>query len=94
MSQLGRAFQVIEALSGHAADGRRLRDVAQAVQQSAPTTLRDLQALEALGFAQRIPGREDCWRLTPRLVRIAVAHQQELARMQHRLDELNRSYGG
>lgn len=90
---VSRALAVIEALAGHAADGRRLREVADVVRQSAPTTLRDLQALEALGVSQRIPGREDCWRLTPRLVRIAVAHQHELARLQAKLDELTRNYG-
>lgn len=90
---VSRALAVIEAIAGFTADGRRLRDVADVVRQSAPTTLRDLQTLESLGIAQRIPGREDCWRLTPRLVRIAIAHQHELARLQQKLDELERNYG-
>lgn len=87
-----RAWKVIEALAGHTVDGRRLKDVAATVEQSSGTTLRDLQVLEDLGLTQRIPGRDDCWRLAPRIVQIAHAHHHELARLQSRLDEIAARY--
>jgi DNA-binding IclR family transcriptional regulator len=89
---LARAWAVIQALAGHAFDGRRLKDVAEAVKQSPPTTLRDLEALEDIGLAERLPGRPDNWRLTARLVQLAFAHQHEIARLRERLDATDRSY--
>lgn len=87
-----RAWRVIEALTGHAADGRRLTDISTAVESIPSTTLRDLQDLEQLGLVSRVPGRDDAWRLTPRIVRVAVGTQQELGRLQQRLDDINRNY--
>lgn len=89
-----RAFRVVEALAGHAAAGRRLAEVAAVVEAIPSTTLRDLQDLEQIGMVQRVPGRDDCWRLTPRIVRIAVATQHELARLRDRLEEIERNYLG
>lgn len=89
---LTRAWAVIQALSGHAFEGRRLKDVAEAVQQSPPTTLRDLEALEDIGLAERMPGRPDCWRLSPRLVQLAHAHQAQMARLRERLDAFDHTY--
>lgn len=89
---VARTLAVIEALAGHSFDGRRLKDVMDAVRQSGPTTLKDLQALESLGYAQRIPGRDDRWRLAPRLVRLAHAHQAEMARLRQRVDDTDHNY--
>ena len=89
---LVRAWDLIQALSGHAFDGRRLKDIADAVKQSASLTLRDLEALEHIGIAERLPGRNDNWRLTARLVQLAHAHQHEMARLRERLDATDRSY--
>lgn len=89
-----RALAVLEALAGHSTDGRRLGEVAADVKSIPSTALRDLQDLEDLGYVQRVPGRDDCWRLTPRLVRIAVATQHELARIKQRLEDIERNYLG
>lgn len=89
---LTRAWRVIQALSGHSLSGVRLGEVAGVVQQSSPTTLRDLQALESLGLAERLADKPDRWRLTPRLVQLALAHQRELAREEQRLDEFRNRY--
>lgn len=89
---VARAFALVEALAGHTVDGRRLKHVAEVTRQSGSTTLRDLQVLEGLGIAQRIPGRDDCWRLAPRIVQISHAHHNELARLQTRLDEIAQRY--
>jgi DNA-binding IclR family transcriptional regulator len=89
---LSRAWSLMQALAGHAFEGRRLKELADTVQQSAPTTLRDLEALEHIGLAERIPGRPDNWRLTARIVQLAHAHQHEMARLRDRLEGLDRSY--
>jgi DNA-binding IclR family transcriptional regulator len=91
---LARAFGVLESLAGHASEGRRLGDIAKAVGSIPSTALRDLQELEQVGMVQRIPGREDCWRMTPRIVRFAVATQHELARLRQRLEDIEASYLG
>jgi DNA-binding IclR family transcriptional regulator len=87
-----RVLQLIRALQGRCYQGLRLRDIAAAVEQAAPTTLRDLQAMEAEGFAERIPGRDDCWRLGPALVRIAHAHTDEVARLRQQVDDHDQRY--
>lgn len=91
-ANLTRAKAVIEALAGQNFDGLRNQQVADAVRQSAPTTLRDLQALEAIGWAERIPGKDERWRLSPRLIQLAIAHQHETARLSQRLDDFTNRY--
>lgn len=91
-ANLERAKAVIEALAGHNFDGLRNQQVAEAVQQSPPTTLRDLQALEALGWAERIPSKDERWRLSPRLVQLAIAHHAETARIAQRVDDFTNRY--
>lgn len=89
---LVRFKRVIEALSGHSFDGLRNKQVAEIVGQSAPTTFRDLRALEAVGWVERIPGQEEHWRLSPRLVQIAIAHHAERARLDQRVSDFNNRY--
>lgn len=89
---VARAKAVIEALAGHNFDGLRNQQIASLVQQPAHTTLRDLQALESLGWAERIPGKDERWRLSPRLIQLAIAHQNELARLSQKLDDFTNRY--
>jgi DNA-binding IclR family transcriptional regulator len=89
---LSRAKAVIEALAGNNYDGLRNQQVADAVGQSAPTTLRDLQSLETIGWAERIPGKDERWRLSPRLIQLAIAHQSEVAREEQRLGDFENRY--
>jgi DNA-binding IclR family transcriptional regulator len=89
---LTRSWALIDALSGHAFEGLRLMQLATATGASASTTLRDLQALESLGRAERVPGKDDRWRLSPRVVQIAIAHQHELSRLNQRVDEFAQRY--
>lgn len=91
-ANLARSWAVVEALAGHSRQGLRLGQVAEAVRQSSPTTLRDLQALEALGYASRIPGKDDRWHLTPRLIQLAIAHNAEVAREERQLDDFRNRY--
>lgn len=89
---LARTLTLIEALAGNVIEGMRLSPLAMKVGESASVTLRDLQALESLGYAERIPGRSDCWRLTSRICRIATAHRDEMSRQRARLDDIDRNY--
>lgn len=89
---LARAKAVIEALAGNNFSGLRNQQIAEAVRQSAPTTLRDLQALEAIGWAERHPADKDCWRLSPRLMQLALAHHAELDRLTQRVDDFTQRY--
>lgn len=91
-ANLARSWSVIEALAGHSYEGLRLTQVAGAVQQPLPTTLRDLQALESLGRVERIPGKDGCWRLSPRVIQLAIAHQHELARLSQRVVDFTNRY--
>lgn len=91
-ANLERAKAVIEALAGHNFDGLRNQQVAEAVRQSPPTTLRDLQSLEAIGWAERIPGKDERWRLSPRLIQLAIAHESEVMREEQRLGDFRIRY--
>lgn len=87
-----RAVGLIFALQGQSFDGLRLAQLCTALGTTTSSTLRDLQALEALGITERIPGRDERWRLSPRLVQIAIAHQNELARLNARVSEFEQRY--
>lgn len=87
-----RALRLIFALQGHAFDGLRLKQLAEGIGAAPSTVLRDLEVLADEGIAERIPGRDEYWRLSPRLVQVARAHEQELARLRQRLDETEQRY--
>ena len=87
-----RAFALVFALQGHVVEGVRLKQLADATRSTPSTTLRDLRTLADLGIAERIPGREECWRLSPRLIQLSRAHEQELLRLRARLDEMEQRY--
>ena len=87
-----RAFRLVFALQGHAYEGLRLKQISELVRQSSPTTLRDLDGLLEAGIVERVPDRADCWRLAPRLVQVAIAHQNELARVTKRVEDFTQRY--
>lgn len=87
-----RAIALIFALQGHSFDGLRLQQLAQALKATPSTALRDLEVLADEGIAERIPGREEFWRLSPRLIQVARAHEQDMARVRSRLDETEQRY--
>ncbi|HSX60243.1 MAG TPA: hypothetical protein VLF18_08600 [Tahibacter sp.] len=87
-----RMLGLIWILQGNTFHGLRLKAIADVTKQLPGTTLRDLEVLAEEGIAERIPGRDDYWRLTPRLVQLAVAHQHEMAAVQARLDETIQRY--
>lgn len=87
-----RAIRALFALQGHAFDGVRLKEIALAVEASPSTTLRTLETMQDEGIAERIPGKDEFWRLSPRVIQLARAHEQELVRLQERLAEIEQRY--
>ena len=87
-----RALHIVFALQGHSFEGLRLKQIADAIGAPSPTVLRDLGVLLDEGIVERIAGREELWRLSPRLVQVAVAHQTEMHRLQQRLAEFSNRY--
>lgn len=87
-----RAVALLFALQGHAFEGLRLKQIAERVGQPEPKTLRDLEVLADEGVVERLPARAEFWRLTPRLVQVAIAHQDEVARLRQRTADFEQTY--
>jgi DNA-binding IclR family transcriptional regulator len=80
------------ALAGHSKTGLRLRQVAEAVGESDSTTLRNLQRMEIDGLVEQNPLAQGHWRLAPRVVQIAIAHSNEVAREERALSDFKNRY--
>jgi DNA-binding IclR family transcriptional regulator len=87
-----RGFRLLFILQGFAFAGLRLKQIAEALQESPCTALRDLSIMAEEGIVERIPGAEECWRLSPKLAQIAVAHYEEMQRVEQRVAEINQRY--
>lgn len=87
-----RSLKLIFILQGRSFQGLRLKQLSEAVDSTPSTTLRDLEIMADEGVVERIVGREDYWRLSPRLVQVAHAHADELARLNNSLSEFNQRY--
>lgn len=87
-----RPIRLLFLLQGHVANGLRLRQLAEALDTTPSTTLRDLQMLEDEGVAERVPGRGEYWRLTPRMVQLSRAHDVEMTSHFQRITELSQRY--
>lgn len=87
-----RAFKIVWLLQGHSFDGIRLKAICDHLKVSPSIALRDLETMADEGLVERIPGREECWRLTPKLIQLARAHDQEVSRLRARVDELDQRY--
>ena len=87
-----RAFRLLFVMQGHAFDGLRLKQISEAMGESPCTTHRDLSIMADEGIAERIPGAEECWRLSPKIAQVAVAHYEEMQRVEQRVTEINQRY--
>ena len=85
-----RLLKVIEALSGHEVFGVRLKEVALAVKASDPTVLRDLQTLEASGWAKQ--DEDGKWRLGQKPVQIATNFTWGLTKAKQAVLETEQRY--
>lgn len=87
-----RAVRVLFLLQGHTFEGARLKQLAEALGCHPSTTLHMLEVLQDEGVVERLPTNHHYWRLTPRVIQLARAHEQELARLRSRLDESETRY--
>ena len=87
-----RVLALLFVLQGHTMEGLRLKQIADAIRTTPSTALRDLEVLAEEGIAERIPGRDEYWRLSPRLIQLARAHELEMARHRQRLEETEQRY--
>ena len=87
-----RVLRLIELLAGKEFDGVRPGELAKALGVNAATITRDMADLADEGFAERVPGREEAWRLGPKTVQIFRAHCIGLDRIDQRVSEMNNRY--
>lgn len=92
MSQPSITARLLFGLAGHSYRGLRLQQIAEGIGESPSTTLRNLQRMAEDGLVERAPHEKDSWRLAPRVVQIATAHAQEVAREERQLDEFNQRF--
>ena len=92
MSEQSIFARLLFALAGHSRTGLRLKPIADCIGESPSTTLRNLQRLAEDGLVERSPFDQDNWRLSPRIVQIALAHQAEVAREERQLDDFKNRY--
>ncbi|HDS1617692.1 TPA: helix-turn-helix domain-containing protein [Stenotrophomonas maltophilia] len=92
MSEQSIFARLLFALAGHSRTGLRLKPIADGIGESPSTTLRNLQRLAEDGLVERSPFDRDNWRLSPRIVQIALAHQAEVAREERQLDDFKNRY--
>lgn len=82
-----RAIRAIWLLQGHTFDGLRLTAIAGQLNVSLPTALRDMETLQEEGVVERVPGREECWRLTSRIVEVSRETDIEFTRLHRQIEE-------
>jgi len=92
LESVRRALRIVWTLQGHSFDGLRLTAIADSMKVAKPTVFRDLETLADEGMVERIPGKEDCWRLTPKLIQLARAHDQEMTALRRRVEEMDNRY--
>ncbi|HIE4342216.1 helix-turn-helix domain-containing protein [Stenotrophomonas maltophilia] len=84
--------RLLFALAGHSRNGLRLKPIADGIGESPSTTLRNLQRMAEDGLVERSPYDQDNWRLSPRIVQIALAHLAEVVREEQQLNDFKNRY--
>jgi DNA-binding IclR family transcriptional regulator len=87
-----RMLRLIVVLGGHEVDGLRPKQIREAMGIDAAAVTRDLADMKAEGFAERVPGREEAWRLGPKAIQIFRAYTLGIERMRARLEETEQRY--
>ncbi len=87
MNTMQRTIQYLFLLSRHGYNGVRAIEVQKSLELTASMVHRDFHALRDEGMLENVPGREDHWRLAPRIIQVAVAHQRDSSLQHQRLDE-------
>lgn len=85
-----RVLKLIEALAGHEVFGRRLKDLAEDLGESEPTTCRDLKAAISAGWARQ---RDDgLYSLATKPVQIATAFAYGIKQAHDKVGEIEQRY--
>lgn len=86
-----RLLKVVVLLAGNEFNGLAPSDLAKALSTNPSNITRDLANLKEAGLAEPLPdtGR---WRLGPKLVQIALAFSDHMARSTSRMNELQQRY--
>ncbi len=86
-----RLLKAVVLLAGNEFNGLAPSDLAKALNTNPSNVTRDLANLKESGLAEQLPdtGR---WRLGPKLVQIALAFSDHMARSSSRMEELNQRY--
>jgi len=88
-----RAAMILSLLAGHEVDGVSNGALAKAFSVTSAAISQDLKLLQGIGFVETIPGiTPNRYRLGPKLVQIAIAHQRHIEREQVRLDTIKQRY--
>lgn len=85
-----RVLAATVVLAGNEAMGVAPSQLAKALRTSASNITRDLANLVTAGFVEKLDSGN--YRLGPRLVQIAIAHQRGLADIKARVDEIEQRY--
>lgn len=89
LTQLGRAFLLIETLAPYVVTGLSVTDLSTATGIPAPSVCRDMDSLAAEGMAQKLESGR--WALTARLLRAYRAYDIALRNQQQRQDDFKRN---
>lgn len=83
--QLARCIRLAETLAPRIIDGMSVTELAQRTDISAPNVCRDMDALQALGWAQRLDNGR--WALTTKPISLSRACDMALRQSQERQDD-------
>ncbi len=88
INSVKNAVSIIDILVGNEVTGLRNKEISEATGLSAATIFHHLQTLEELGIAEQIPKLEGRWRLGPRFIQFALAHERHMTTVQGELDQV------
>lgn len=89
---LRRAIRYLFILQGQCFQGVRLKQIAESMEIHPSMALRDLETLAEEGVVERIVGREEYWRLTPKPVQLSRALAEELDTLRRKTDDFDTRY--
>lgn len=92
MSEQSIFARLFFGLAGHSYRGLRLKQIAEGIGESEPTTLRNLKSMENDGLVEKTPLDDKRWRLTARVVQVSIAHSHEVLREEQALQEFKQRY--
>ena len=87
-----RVCAILLAMAGREVLGVRNSELADAIEVSRPTISRDLAKLVECGMVEPLPTDQAKFRLGPKLIQVALAHQLGMELIQQKLEEVRQRY--